>query len=88
LLKVSIPKKNGQNVILSKILEIKLTVDVVGLSELLKPFLIEFVLLQDKPNKLESPLKILASVQEETDVKEDLMLLLGIITNRLVQFLD
>lgn len=49
---------NGQNVNLSLKSEIKLIVDHVGLMELLKPCLIEFVLHLDKLYKLEFLLKI------------------------------
>jgi len=49
-----IPTQNGQVAILSTILEIKLTVDVVTLSHLLNLFLIESVFIQDKNYKLES----------------------------------
>jgi len=73
---------------LSKISEIKPIVDVAGPSDLLKPSLIESVLLQDKSNKPESPLKIPVSVQVVPDVKEDLMMLLGDISLKLVPSLD
>lgn len=78
---------NGLNVILSMILEIKPTVDVVGPSPLLKPFPTEFVFLLDKLNKPESPLTTLAFVLLVMDAKEDLTMLLGDISNRVVQSL-
>jgi len=76
-----IPEYNGQNVNLSKKSEINPLVVHVGLSEPLKPCLIDFVLLQDKPTKPESLLKIYLPVVHlaEMDVAEVTHQLLGII---------
>jgi len=52
------PELLGQTVNPSKKSEINPLVDLVGLSELLKPCPIESVLLQDKKTKPESHLKI------------------------------
>lgn len=55
---VLIQEKHGQIVNLSEKLEIKLTVDHVGLLELLQQWVTEFALPQTKPYKLEFQLKI------------------------------
>jgi hypothetical protein len=59
--------------------EINLLVDPVGLSELLNPCLIEFVLLQDKNYKQESLQKmyLLAAQLVDKDVMEEILMELG-----------
>lgn len=72
---------NGQTVNLYPILEINLNVDLVGHSELLKHFLIDFVLYQVKLIKPEFQLKIYYLVVYSHVVKDAtvvLLLLLGV----------
>lgn len=73
---------NGQNVNPSKKLEINATVVLAGLSDVLKLFLIESVLLLDKSNKPESLLKTYLPVANhvEEDVEEVTQVLLGTIS--------
>jgi hypothetical protein len=75
----SMPDNNGQDVHQSEKSEINPLVDPVGLSELLKLSVIEFVLPQDKNYKPEShQLTYLLVVQNvEMDVTEDIHQLLG-----------
>jgi len=64
----------------SKKLEINLTVDLAGLSELLKPCLIDHVLLLDKKIKPEYQLKIYylaVDFSAEMDAMEDTQVELG-----------
>jgi len=76
---ISTPELNGLTANLSSKSEINLTVDLVGLSELLKLCLIESVSLPTKPFKLESQLKIysLVVMNVEMDVTEDIPKLPG-----------
>jgi len=76
----SIPELLGLNVNQSKKLEINLTVDLVGHSELLKLCLIDYVSLQDKKIKPEFLLKTYchaADFSVEMDVMEVTQVELG-----------
>lgn len=77
---------NGQNVNPSKKLEINVTVVLVGLSDVLKLFLIESVFLLDKQNKPESLLKtyLLVAHHVEEDVEEVIQVVLGTISPKQV----
>lgn len=87
---LSMPEPLGQTVNPSKKSEINPLVDHVGLSEPLKPCLIDFVSLPDKATKPESPLKIYLPVVllVEMDAMEVSHQVLGNIMNLPVLYLE
>lgn len=84
---------NGLIVKLFKKLEINLTVDHAGPSELLKLYQIEFVLNLDNNNKLEFPVKIYSLVVLDYFlvvwvVTEDILMPLGLTSKKLDLLLE